>query len=188
MSFKYLNVRDVSQPGVLEIVGGFIDQGKENLRMLQKHLANYKDIFQYVYSHVFPKIYVTSEKCGIDLKSSFYIMYHDKIMIKQHQLTKNPVNYETEHKENCKSEQKSIKNFDDFSDGEEEEIKKRAEKRNAARREKAEELKAKKLKIKQEDNKVKEGQLWDRLNELNGEFKKIKQSKKEVKKTSATVL
>ena len=39
-NFKYLNGRDVSQPGVLEIVDSFIDQGKENLRMLQKHLAN----------------------------------------------------------------------------------------------------------------------------------------------------
>ena len=30
-NFKYLNGRDVSQPGVLEIVGSFIDQEKENL-------------------------------------------------------------------------------------------------------------------------------------------------------------
>ena len=30
-NFVYLNGRDVGQPGVLEIVGGFIDQGKENL-------------------------------------------------------------------------------------------------------------------------------------------------------------
>ena len=30
-NFIYLNVRDVGQPGVLEIVGGFIDQGKQNL-------------------------------------------------------------------------------------------------------------------------------------------------------------
>ena len=74
-NFKYLNGRDVSQPGVFKIVDNFIDQGKENLRMLQKNLANYKDIFQYVYSHVFPEIYVTSEKRGIDLKSSFHIMF-----------------------------------------------------------------------------------------------------------------
>ena len=80
-----------------------------------------------------------------------------------------------------------MRNFDDFSDEEEEEIKKRAKKRNTARHEKAEESKAKKLKIKEEDNKAKEGHLWNRLNELNGEFKKIKQSKKEVKKASATV-
>ena len=144
-----------------------------------------------MFIHVFPEIYVTFEKRGVDLKSSFHIMFKtfcDKMMVRQHQFAKNPANYKTENKETCEFEQKLIKNFDDFSDGEEEEIKKRAEKRNAARREKAEELKAKKLKIKQEDNKAKEGQLWNRLNELNGEFKKIKQSKKEVKKTSATVL
>ena len=61
-NFKYLNGRDVSQPGVLEIVDNFIDQGKEDLRMFQKNLTNYKDIFQYVYSHGFPEIYATSEK------------------------------------------------------------------------------------------------------------------------------
>ena len=46
-NFRYLNGRDVSQPGVLEIVGNFIDQSKDNLRLLQKSLANYKDIYQY---------------------------------------------------------------------------------------------------------------------------------------------
>ena len=30
--------------------------------------------------------------------------------------------------------------------------------------------------------------MWDRLNELNGQFKTIKQSKKEAKKMSATIL
>ena len=55
-NFIYLNGQDVSQPGVLEIVGGFIDQGKQNLRMLQEALARYKDIYQYVYSHVFPAV------------------------------------------------------------------------------------------------------------------------------------
>ena len=38
-NFVYLNGRDVGQPGVLEIVGNFIDQGKENLRLLQEHLV-----------------------------------------------------------------------------------------------------------------------------------------------------
>ena len=30
-NFVYLNGRDVGQPGALEIVGNFIDQGKKNL-------------------------------------------------------------------------------------------------------------------------------------------------------------
>ena len=53
---------------------------------------------------------------------------------------------------------------------------------------KAEELKIKKRKQKSEENKVKEGQMRNRLNELNGEFKKIRQSKKESKKMSTAVL
>ena len=55
-NFIYLNGRDVGQPGVLEIVGNFIDQEKQNLQMLQENLARFKDIFQYVYSHVFPEV------------------------------------------------------------------------------------------------------------------------------------
>ena len=85
-NFKYLNGRDVSQPGVLEIVGRFIDQHKDNLHMLQKCLANYKDIFQYVYSHTFPEIYTMSEKRRIDMKSNFHILfktYKDRQMLRQ---------------------------------------------------------------------------------------------------------
>ena len=117
-NFKYLNGRDVNQPGVHEIVGNFIDQGKENLRMLQKSLANYKDIYQYVYSHVFPEIYSTSEK-----RRFFCKPYRDKIITRQQNLAKQPVNYENAQQKNCEFEQKPIKNFDDFSDGEEEDFK-----------------------------------------------------------------
>ena len=84
--FIYLNGRDVGQTGALEIVGGFINLGKENLRMLQEHLARYKDIYQYVYSHVFPEVYTTSEKRGFDLKSNFHILfkaYRDKMLMRQ---------------------------------------------------------------------------------------------------------
>ena len=72
-NFKYLNGRDANQSGVLEIVGNFIDQKKDNLRLLQANLANYKDIYQYVYAHVFPEIYSTTEKWGNNLKSNFQI-------------------------------------------------------------------------------------------------------------------
>ena len=74
-NFVYLNGRDVGQPGALEIVGNFINQGRKNLRMLQEHLARYKDIYQYVYSHVFPEVYTSSEKRGFDLKSNFHIIF-----------------------------------------------------------------------------------------------------------------
>ena len=190
-NFKYLNGRDVSQPGVLEIVGTFIDQNKDNLRMLQKNLANYKDIFQYVYVHVFPEIYSTTEKRGIDLKSNFHILfklYRDKLILRQQQLAKQPVNYETERQEVFEFEQKPIKNFNEFSDGEEEEYKQQAEKRKLIKREQKKAAKAKKLKIKQEEDKAKEGEMWSRLNELNSQFKTLNQSRKEMKKMSATIL
>ena len=134
-NFKYLNGRDVNQPSVLKIVGNFIDQGKENLRMLQKSLANYKDIYQYVYSHVF------------------------LIIMRQQNLAKQPVNYENAQQENCEFEQKPIKNFDDFSDREEEDFKILARKQNEQKREQKEASKAKKLKIKEEENKANESQM-----------------------------
>ena len=67
-------------------------------------------------------------------------------------------------------------------------MKERAEKRLAERREKAEDLKVKRRKQKSEENKVKEGEMWNRLNELNGDFKKIRESEKEAKKISATIV
>ena len=53
---------------------------------------------------------------------------------------------------------------------------------------KKEELKIKRRKEKLEENKVKESEMWNRLNELNSKFKKINESKKESKKMSSTVL
>ena len=109
--------------------------------------------------------------------------------MRQQAIAKNPINYEREHhKETCEFEQKPTKNFDEFSNSEEQEVKRRAEKRLAERREKAEGLKEKKRKIKSEENKIQEDEMWNRLNELNGEFKKIRQYKKEAKKMSATIL
>ena len=140
--------------------------------MLQEHLARYKDIYQYVYLHVFPEVYTTSEKRGFDMKSNFHILlkvYHDKMLMRQQLTAKNPANYEIQ-KETCDFDQKPIKTFDKFSDSEERELKERAETRLAERRERAEDLKAKKRKLKLEEDKVKEGKMWNRLNELNGEF------------------
>ena len=74
-NFIYLNSKDVGQPGVLEIVENFIDQSKDNLCMLQENLPRFKGIFQYVYSHVFPEVYTSTEKRGFDMKSNFHIMF-----------------------------------------------------------------------------------------------------------------
>ena len=108
--------------------------------------------------------------------------------MRQQSTAKNPANYKIQNqKETCEFDQKSIKNFDQFSDSEERAVKECAEKRLAERCEKAEDLKAKKHKLKSEEDKVKKDEMGNRLNELNSEFKKIRQSRKEEKKISATV-
>ena len=116
-----------AQPGNC---GKFHRSRKKNLRMLQESLARYKDIFQYVYSHVFSEIYTTSEKRGFDLKSNFHITfqaYQNKTAIRQ-QLAKTPSNYKhlaVDRKETFEFEQKPIKNFNEFSNAEEAELKKK---------------------------------------------------------------
>ena len=99
---------------MLEMVGDFIDQGKQNLRMLQEHLPQFKDIYQYVYSHVFPDMYTTSEKRGFDLKSNFHILfkaYHDKMMLRQQQQQQQQQQQiaKKEQQETSEFEQKPIK-------------------------------------------------------------------------------
>ena len=190
-NFKYLNGRDVSQPGVLEIVGTFIDQNKDNLRMLQKNLANYKDIFQYVYSHVFPEIYSTTDKRGINLKSKFHILfksYCNKLILQQQQLAKQLINYETEQQEVSELEQKPIKTLTNSAMEKRKSSNDRRKNEKQLDENKKKLSKQKKLKIKQEEDKANKSTMWNRLNKLNGQFKTIKQSKKEVKKMSATIL
>lgn len=125
------------------------------------------------------------------MKSNFHILfktYQDKMIMQQEMTAKNIANEKIDKKkEVCEFEQKPIANFNEFTDAKENDIKKQAEKRTAIRRERSEEMKGKKRKIKAEETKAKEGQMWQRLAELNGEFKKIKDSKKDAKKAYKTV-
>ena len=99
-----------------------------------------QDIFQYVSSHLFPEVYTSSEKRGLDLESNFHILfktYCDRQIMEHQSLAKNQANYENEHpkKKTYENEQKLIKNLNEFSNGEEQELKDRATKRLADRRE-----------------------------------------------------
>ena len=91
-------------------------------------------------------------------------------MIRQYQVAKNPANLQNETNE---FKQKQIKNFDPFTNTEEQKVKEHTERKPAERREKTEELKIKKHKIKTEENKVKDDEMRKKLNELNREFKTI---------------
>ena len=74
-NFLYLNGKNVLQPKVLEIISEFIDADDVNYRLLQNNLSSYKNIFQYVYSNVFPEIYYSTERRGFDLKSNYHIIF-----------------------------------------------------------------------------------------------------------------
>ena len=87
-----------------------------NYVLLRNNLSQYKNIFQYAYSNVFPEIYCATEKRGFDLKSTFY---KDK---KIEQFGKNPQNYKNAYAETSVFEQKPIK-IDDFNEAEEKEAK-----------------------------------------------------------------
>ena len=95
------------------------------------------------------------------------------MILGQRQLAKQPIHYETERQKVCEFEQKPIKNFNEFSEGEEEEYKQQAEKRKLIKQEQKEAAKAKEFKIKQEEDKAKEGEMWNRLNELNTQFLRL---------------
>lgn len=63
------------QPKVLEIINDFLEELEENYKDLRNNLWGYKNIFQYVYSNVFPEIYCSTERRGFDLKSNFHIIF-----------------------------------------------------------------------------------------------------------------
>ena len=84
-NFIYLYGKNVLQPTVLQIIIDFVERDEKNLRLLQSNLAQYKNIFQYVNSNVYPEIYCATEKRGFELKSNFHILfktYRDKIQMK----------------------------------------------------------------------------------------------------------
>ena len=188
-NFLYLNGMNVLQTKVFEIITNFINESDDNFKALRNNLSSYKNIFQYLYSNVFPKIYCSTKKRGYDLKSNFHIIfktYKDKKKLET-SLGKNPENYETVRNETNMYEQKPI-NVDDFNEVEEKLVKERVEKQRQKTRDVAEKNKLLRKKQKQEEDKVKEKQMWERLSELNKEFSDIRQSKKNSKRMSESII
>ena len=60
-NFLYLNGKNVLQSKVLDIISEFIQEDERHYKMLQNNLSSYQNIFQYVYSNVFPEIYCATE-------------------------------------------------------------------------------------------------------------------------------
>ena len=138
-NFLYPNGKNVPQPRVLDIITEFLDEVENNYKELKNNLSSYKNIFQYVYSNLFPEIYCSTEKRGFDLKSNSHIILktykHKKNNLSS--LAKNPENYDVIRNETNIYEQKPV-SIHDFNEAEEEDVKGRVEKRKQKRPEVAE--------------------------------------------------
>ena len=53
-------------PKVAEIVWKFIQVDETNCNKQRNNLCQFKNIFQYVYSNVYPKVYCSTERRGFD--------------------------------------------------------------------------------------------------------------------------
>ena len=153
----YLNGKNMLLPKVAEIINDNLDEETNNYNEMRNNLSQHKNIFQYVYSNVFPEIYYSTEQREFDLKSSFHIMFKTyKRKKKMKLLGKIPKNYEEISNDVLVYEQKPIK-IDNFNEAEQKEIKEHIEKRKLKRREVAEnnkpltEKKRNKTKIKRRD-------------------------------------
>ena len=135
-----------------------MEENKENYKDLQNTLLSYKNVFQYVYSNVFPEIYCSTKRHGFDLKSNFHIIFQTYKDIKKSKISlrESSENYETISNETSVCEQKPIK-VDDFNEIKKKVIKQRVEKRKQKRPEVTEsnKLLKKKKKKKTEEKKRK---------------------------------
>ena len=80
-NFLYLNGKNILHPNVPEIMIHFLDENEENYKDLRNNLSSYKNIFQYIYSNIFPEIYCSIKRQDFDFKSNFHInfkTYKDK--------------------------------------------------------------------------------------------------------------
>ena len=70
-NFLFLNGKNVLQLKVLEIITNFLNENEENYKDLCNKLSSYKNVFQYVYSNVFPEIYMPYQKAWFWFEEQF---------------------------------------------------------------------------------------------------------------------
>ena len=61
-NFLYLNGKNVLQPKVFKIINEYLGDDTNNHNEMRNNLSEYKNIFQYVYSNIFPEIYCSTER------------------------------------------------------------------------------------------------------------------------------
>ena len=73
--FLYLNRKNVLQPKVTEIINEYLNEDTGNYNEMKNNLSQCKNIFDCVYSNIFPEIYFSMERRRFHLKSSFQTMF-----------------------------------------------------------------------------------------------------------------
>ena len=137
-NFLYINGKNVLYLKAAEIIWKFIQADEKNFNKLQNNVCQFKNMFEYVYSNVYPEVYCSTERRGFDLRSTFHLVFKTyKAKKKFEQSGKNPENYTFERNESFAFEQNPVE-IDMFKDEEEKEIKERVEKRQKTQQEVAE--------------------------------------------------
>ena len=76
-NIMYLNCKNVIHPHVAEIVWKYIKKDETNFDKMKEKLRENKEIFQFVYSTVYPEVYTSIKKRGIELKNEFHLKFKD---------------------------------------------------------------------------------------------------------------
>ena len=148
----------------------YVAQNASNIVRLTRCLQQHKNIFQFIYSRCYPKIYSLIDKRGIEIKSEFLLTFKfwkDKKKFQQHLLQQ----LEEEKKQSTSDEEKAAENEQQL------------EKKPKEKREKRRILAAENERLKSSKKKktVDEKTLWGQLNEPNQNFANIKNFQKENK-------
>ena len=76
--FSLPQQKNVLQSKVSEIINDCLKEDNNNNNNyieMTNNLSQYKNIFRYVYSNVFPELYCSTERIGFHLKGNFHIMF-----------------------------------------------------------------------------------------------------------------
>ena len=73
--FRVFELKNVRYPKVSEIIWKFIQKDEKNYNKLRNNLCHFKNIFEYVYSKMYPEVYCVTEGRGFDLKSKFRLVF-----------------------------------------------------------------------------------------------------------------
>ena len=76
-NFLYLNGKNVIYPRVTEIVMNYIEADNKNFDKLKRKLIENKNIFQFVYSSVYPEACSFVKRRGVDMRNNFHLKFKE---------------------------------------------------------------------------------------------------------------